>query len=118
LRLDIRYLWIVNNFLHDMATGTWAACVLVIWRLAGRRTGMPPEAATALGEAMYAVFWLAVAALVTVSATGGIRLAYWRRQAAPDEIVQRRRALLVKHVAFLLVYGAGTFWLWTLVRGA
>lgn len=33
---DRRYLWIVNNFLHDMATGTWAACVLVVWLLAGR----------------------------------------------------------------------------------
>jgi putative copper export protein len=118
LKPDIRYVWIVNNFLHDMATGTWAACVLVIWMLAGRRTGMPPEAATALGEAMTAVFWLAVLALVIVSGTGGIRLAYWRRQAAPDELAQKRRALLIKHAAFLLVYGAGTFWLWTLVRGA
>lgn len=113
---DNRYFWIVNNFLHDMATGTWAAAVLVIWLLHGRLVGMPAEAATAVGDAMRLVFTLALAALVVIGATGGVRLGYWRRQAAPDELAQKRRALLVKHGIFAVVYGGGTLWLWTLVR--
>jgi len=113
---DRRYLWIVNNFLHDMATGTWAACVLVVWLLAGRRVGMPAEAARATGDAMAAVFKLALAALVVIGATGGVRLGYWRRQAAPDELMQKRRALLVKHALFAVLYGGGTLWLYSLVR--
>jgi len=110
-----RYLWITNNFLHDMATGTWAACVLVVWLLAGRRAGMPAEAATATADAMVAVFKLAIVALVVIGATGGVRLGYWRRQSA-GEVAQKRRALLVKHALFAVMYGGGTVWLYTLLR--
>ena len=113
--LDNAYVRIVNNFLHDMATGTWAACLAVLLLLSGRLTGMPAEAAAALGDAMTLVFWLLVGALVVVSATGGIRLAYWRQQTAPEELAAKRRALVIKHIAFFAVYGGGTVWGWLLL---
>jgi hypothetical protein len=113
---DRRYFWIVNNFLHDTATGVWAGCVLVIWMLAGRRAGMPAEAAAALGDAMGALFRLALAALVIIGATGGVRLGYWRRQTGAGELAEKRRALLVKHALFAVAYGGGTVWMWSLVR--
>lgn len=113
---DRRYFWIVNNFLHDMATGTWAACVLVVWLLAGRRVGMPAAAAAALADSMLAVFRLSLVALVVIGATGGVRLGYWRRQTGADELGQKRRALLVKHALFAVIYGGGTVWLYSLVR--
>jgi hypothetical protein len=108
---------IVNNFLHDMATGTWAASVLVIAVLDPRAAAASAEASAALLEAMRAVLWLLLAALAVIAVTGGIRLAYWRREAAPDEVAAKRKALLVKHAAFLLVYGAGTAWAWSAVAG-
>jgi hypothetical protein len=107
---------IVNNFLHDMATGTWAACVLVIAVLDPRGAAAPPQAADALADAMRAVFWLLAGALAVIAATGGIRLAYWRQEAAPDEVAAKRKALIAKHVAFLLIYGGGTAWAWLAVR--
>ena len=109
------YVRITNNFLHDMATGTWAACLAVLFVLSGRLDGMPAEAAAALGDAMTLVFWILVGALVVVSATGGIRLAYWRQQTAPEELAAKRRSLIVKHVAFLAIYGGGTVWGWLLL---
>jgi len=118
VKVENRYFRITNNFLHDMSTGTWFACALVMWLLAGRVSGVPAEAAAALAEAMRLLFWLAAAALAVITATGGVRLAYWRREASPDELAQKRRALLVKHAVFLVVYGAGTVWLWTLASGA
>ena len=62
---------IVNNFVHDMSTGTWAACVLVIWVVMSRSQGVPSEAAAVLGDATRVVFWLLVASLVGLSVTGG-----------------------------------------------
>ena len=115
MTLDSRYPHILNNFLHDMATGTWVACALVIWLLAGRRTGMPAEAADALSDAMRSLFTLSLVSLVTIGATGGVRLGYWRRETAAAEVRTKRTALIVKHVAFLVVYGLGTVWLWSLV---
>jgi hypothetical protein len=110
------YLWILNNFLHDTATGTWAACVLVVWMLAGRLTGMPAPAAEALGDSMITLFRLALGSLVVIGATGGVRLCYWRRQSFAEDLPRKRRALLAKHVVFAVTYGAGTAWLYTLVR--
>ncbi len=109
------YVRIINNFLHDMATGTWAACLAVLLVLSGRLGGMPAEAAAALGDAMTLVFWILVGALVVVSATGGVRLAYWRQQTAPDDLAAKRRLLIVKHVAFFVIYGGGTLWGWLLL---
>lgn len=113
--LDNQYVRITNNFLHDMATGTWAACLMVLVVLSARLDPMPAEAAAALGEAMGFVFWLLVGALVALTLTGALRLFYWRAQAAPDELVAKRRALIVKHVAFLAIYGGGTAWGWLLL---
>lgn len=107
---------IVNNFLHDMATGTWAACVLVLWRLSAERSGVPAEAAEALLSAAGDVFVLLAVALAVIAVTGGVRLRYWRSQSSPDELAEKRKALIAKHVAFLGIYGLGTWWAWTLAR--
>jgi len=113
--LDNAYVRITNNFLHDMATGTWAACLMVLWVLARELPAMPPEAAEALGDAMSLVFILLVAALAVVTVTGAVRLFYWRSTTPPQELAEKRRALIVKHVAFLVIYGGGTWWAWTLL---
>ncbi len=109
------YARISNNFLHDMATGTWAAALLVIWVLSRRTPGVPPEAAEVLGETAMLVFWLLVAALAVVTVTGVVRLAYWRAETAQADLSAKRQALIVKHVAFVVVYGGGTWWGWTLL---
>jgi putative copper export protein len=111
-----RYLWTTNNFLHDLATGVWAACILVVWLLSARLGGIPPAAADALLDAMRTLRDLAIVALVVIGATGGVRVGYWRRQSEPEDVAHKRRALIVKHVLLLVVYGAGTWWLTTLVR--
>ena len=109
---------IVNNFIHDMCTGTWAACVLVIYTLAGQVPGMPPEAASAIALAQSRVWVLLVIALVGLAVTGGIRLSYWRSQASAEELADKRSALIWKHVAFLLIYGAGSVWAYGLAFGS
>lgn len=113
--LDNPYVRVTNNFLHDMATGTWAACLLVLLVLSPRRAGVPIEAADALTASMWVVFWLMVAALVVVTVTGALRLVYWRKATPADELAAKRRALIVKHVAFLVIYGGGTWWAWQIV---
>ncbi|NTU72054.1 MAG: hypothetical protein HGB10_09590 [Coriobacteriia bacterium] len=113
--LDNPYVRVTTNFVHDMSTGTWAACVLVLWSLARSRAGMPPEAAAAIADAAGAVFWLLIASLIGLTVTGGLRLFYWRSDTPPEQLAAKRGALIVKHVVFLVVYGAGSFWAWTLV---
>jgi predicted permease len=107
---------IINSFFHDMSTGTWAACVLVIALLNARRTAVLPEAAAAILDAQWAVFWLLVGALVVLMVTGGFSMRYWREKSASEEVTERLRLLWIKHVLFALVYGVGTVWVWLLLR--
>lgn len=109
------YARITNNFLHDMATGTWAACLLVQWVIARRIAGAPDEAVAVLAEASTVLFWLLVGALIVIALTGGIRLRYWKAEAAPGTVAETRKALITKHIAFLVIYGGGTWWGWTLI---
>jgi putative copper export protein len=99
---------VVNNFVHDMCTGVWFASLLVIWVVASRSAGVSVEAREVLVDAQRAVFWLLVTALLGLAVTGGLRLMYWRQDTPLDDLSAKRGSLLVKHVAFLLVYGIGT----------
>jgi hypothetical protein len=112
-----KYGWIVNNFFHDLSSGMWAASVIVMWVLNDRVAGgMPSEAAAAIAGVLNLLFWIVLGSLVVIFVTGGIRLRYWRKQGTADEEEYRRRALLVKHALYLVVYGAGTVWAWLLQR--
>lgn len=114
--LDNAYVRITNNFAHDMATGTWAACVLVIWVLASRVTdATPSDAAGAIAGAALVVFWLLIAALAALTVTGALRLFYWRAATPEAERGAKRRALIVKHIAFAVIYGGGTLWAWSML---
>ena len=102
--------WIVNDFVHDMSTGVWAASLLVIWVLSRRSATASPEVALGLQAAEQAVFWLLVVALVGLAVTGAIRLFYWRRSTPAEALPEKRKLLILKHIAFLAVYGFGSVW--------
>lgn len=103
---------LANNWLHDVGTGLWAACVLVIVVLDARKEALAAEAGSVFSEAVLGiellVFWLLLGALADIALTGMLRLAYWRSQTPAEEMPAKRPALIGKHIAFLAVYGGGT----------
>ena len=113
---DNAYVRITNNFLHDMATGTWAACLLVLLVLRNQVQQMATEPASAIHAAGEVVFWLMIGALAVIAITGAIRLSYWRAETAVGEREAKRRALVFKHAAFAVIYGGGTWWGWVLLQ--
>lgn len=109
---------LVNNWLHDASSGLWAACVLMLAVLASKQpdfTGAAIQAWEAIAALTLLLFKLTLVSLVVITATGGIRLAYWRQATPPSEMPQKRPALIGKHVGYLLIYGVGTWWAWTAV---
>jgi putative copper export protein len=101
---------VVNNFVHDLCTGMWFACLLVLWVVERQSVGVPAEAAAVLSSASVAVFWLLVLSLAGIAITGAIRLMYWRAETPADMLRAKRPALIAKHVAFVVVFGLGTLW--------
>lgn len=102
---------IANNWVHDFASGLWAAALFVMWRLAS----LPGTLALLAHDVRREMFGLVLISLVLIFATGGLRLRYWRKDAAPDELHKRGRALVFKHAGYFVVYGAGTLWAWSLL---
>lgn len=114
---------IVNNWLHDVGTGLWAACLLVIVVLDRRMNEIVPSESSSqviplVTETGWLVFWLMVAGLVVIAVTGALRLLYWRAETPADELAAKRPALIGKHIAFTVVYGPGTWYAWWLLADA
>lgn len=118
--LDNPWVRLINNWSHDVGTGLWAACLLVIWVLRTKVDAIAASsggasAVSALADVQWTIFWLLVAALVVIAVTGVPRLMYWKQDMNPKTMQAARVALIGKHVAFLVIYGGGTWWAWTLI---
>ena len=104
-----RIITVVIGFVHDWSAGIWAAAILGIWWVS--RAEAPAEAAPVLAALCRQFFWISVGAVVTVFATGaGRTFTYVDGVYGPDTERARRKALVVKHVVLLAVFGGGTAW--------
>lgn len=104
---------LINNWLHDVGTGLWAACVLVIWVLQNQKDALAEsglEVIAALYQVQWLMFALLLGALAVIALTGVLRLLYWRAETPAEEMPAKRPALIGKHIAFLVIYGGGTVW--------
>lgn len=116
--LDNAWVRLANNWLHDVASGLWAACLIAMIVLQNQQpllSGAGTDAWHAVGGVAQVMFELLLGSLVVIAVTGVLRLVYWRKQTPKEEMPAKRPALIGKHVAFLLVYGAGTVWAYTML---
>lgn len=109
------WLRLTNNWLHDFSSGLWGSAVAVIWLLHGRLGGVPADAAAVLVDAQRLMWWVLLASLAVITLTGAVRLTYWRSVTPAEQMPAKRPALIGKHVAFLGIYGLGTWWAWSLL---
>ena len=109
-------LTVIIGFVHDFASGCWAATVFAVAFLNARESG--PEIAALLGELERSIFWIGIASIVVVFATGaGRTFTYVDQHYGPEAERQRRRLLIIKHVVLVVVFGAGTAWQYSMAFG-
>jgi len=105
-------LTILNAFVHDVATGTWIASLVLISMLHGETSKPAWAAAAALVPPLAARFMLLTwVSLGVILATGVVRMATfkvfgWTGDVAKDRI----RLLKVKHALLGVVFLGGTAW--------
>jgi hypothetical protein len=112
-------LTILNAFLHDVATGTWIA-TLVLLTILHRETATPawrsllasPEAAAlvpGLERKFLALTWVSLAVILL---TGVVRVVTFRVFGWTGDVAQERISLLkVKHAILGAFFLAGTVWM-------
>jgi len=109
-------LTVIIGFVHDFASGCWAATVFAVAFLDAREPA--PETATLLGELERSFFWIGIASILVVFATGaGRTFTYVDQHYGPEAERQRRRLLIIKHVVLVVVFGAGTAWQYAMAFG-
>lgn len=101
---------VVNNFVHDLSTGLWASTILVIYLLDGKTRSVEGLLISpALHDVMRTFFWLGIAAIAIILATGGARLLYYRTESIGGDREIKRNLLIVKHVFFTFFFVGGTY---------
>ncbi len=111
-----RSLTVVIGFVHDFASGCWAATVFAVAFLDSRKVDIATTAL--LGELERSFFWIGIACIVVVFATGaGRTFTYVDQHYGPEAERQRRRLLIIKHVVLVLVFGAGPAWQYAMTFG-
>jgi uncharacterized membrane protein len=100
---------ILNGFMHDFAAGIWLAAMLTIYLL-HRAHLSHPEITAVLNILERRFFWVSIAAMVAVMATGaGRTFTYVDNWYGADAERTRRRMLITKHIVLLTGFGSG-YW--------
>lgn len=109
-------LTVIIGFVHDFASGCWAATVFAVAYLDSRV--IDEGISAVLGELERSFFWIGIVCIVVVFATGaGRTFTYVDQHYGPDAERQRRRLLIIKHAVLATVFGAGTAWQYAMAFG-
>ena len=107
------------GFLHDFAAGCWGASVLAVYRI-HREVLERGELRVILSGLMREFFYLGLACLTLVLLAGLGRTftyAYIGSVYGEQSEQLRRKMLIVKHIVLFSVFGAGTWWHYSMVFG-
>jgi radical SAM superfamily enzyme YgiQ (UPF0313 family) len=106
----LKALIVVNNFVHDLFTGLWTSSLVVIVLL-DRRADSPEGVlvASSLHEVMRIFFWLGVASIAVILASGSLRMLYYGPGISAEEEKIKKELLIVKHVFFTFAFIGGTY---------
>ena len=104
---------VLNGFTHDFATGYWLSAMIAIFFL-HRFQGHYPAVADLLGIMERFFFWNTMGAAAVIFATGGMRtFTYVDNIFGAEAEKIRRKMLIVKHVALIIIFAAGGYWAYT-----
>lgn len=103
---------IVNNFVHDLATGFWLSLLLV---LAGLRQALLAVELLPAGRSVLALaFRWSLVALAVILASGVVRAATYRAGGPVARQQLKWRLLVIKHALLGTAFAAGTLWAYRL----
>jgi hypothetical protein len=91
------------EFVHDIAAGAFPGAVLAGWMIRMRFSAASPDVLLMLEKASTSLWLIVFAALVLLGLTGAFRLGYWRLNVQVGYLEKKKRSVIVKHTAFVLL---------------
>ncbi len=112
-------LTVLNAFVHDVATGTWIASLVILALLrshwAQREWAAHAGLASHLGGHVMLLTWVS---LGVVLVTGALRMVTWKVFGWTGDVSRDRvRLLKIKHAVLGIAFLAGTAWMAAIAYG-
>ncbi len=104
------------GFVHDFAGGIWLATLLAVYWIE-RTMEVHRELGNVLQGLQQQFFWIGVVSIILIFGAGAGRTftyAYIGEVYGHESEATRRRLLMVKHIVLLSIFGAGTWWQYTM----
>ena len=109
-----KILSIIIGFIHDFASGCWAASVFSVYWL--DRQNMAFDLLGTFVELKKQFFYAGLVCILIVLATGaGRTFTYVDNVYGRKSEKKRRRMLILKHIFLFLVFGYGTYWQYSMI---
>lgn len=112
-----RALVVLNGFIHDFATGCWAASVITVYwfeRIGREDTALIPVLQI-LQKRFFIIGLLCIAAVFLTGMGRTFTYAYIGSVYGDDMEHLRRRLLIYKHIFLISFFGVGTFWQYKMI---
>ena len=91
------------EFVHDIAAGAFPGATLAAWMIRQRYSAASPDALRSLEGASRGLWLVLLGALALLAITGAFRLGYWQLNVRVGFLEKKKRAVIVKHAAFVLL---------------
>jgi uncharacterized membrane protein len=109
-----KVLAVINAYIHDFASALWLATVLVVYWTHSYRIPAGTEAFFSSFKKDF--FIMGVVSLAVIMITGiGRTYTYKKGEFGAESEKKRKEILIVKHILGFIIYGAGTYWQYTMV---
>lgn len=100
---------VVNNFIHDVTTGLWLACLFLAFYINQQWAGK----ADLISEIQEFLFITSLISLLIIGLTGIVRrITYTAYLYGVDLEVKRKGLLIIKHILFAVIAFGGTWLLY------
>lgn len=91
------------EFAHDIAAGAFPGAVLAAWLIRRHFETSMPAALRDLEQATTSLWLVLLGTLAVLVLTGGYRLGVWQLNLRKESVDTKRRGIVIKHVAFVVL---------------
>ncbi len=107
----MKYIYIINDFAHDLFTGLWLSSLAAIYLIRLKAGGINGTEWQLVSELSGDFLWMQNIALGLIILTGLGRYLHQKKRSSDNHVSHhqaRRRVLIIKHIVLGILFASGT----------
>ena len=109
IKLMKKYLYLINDFAHDLFTGLWICSLLTLYLIQSKAENYAmPGVSDFIGELLFVFFWLQTWSMALIIITGFGRYFHVKSMPTKDDQPIRKKLLIIKHIILGVLFVGGS----------